>query len=126
MTRSLLALAPLALLAAACGPRYDGVDIKLHSEPPVPVRVSDNEFELPTGIAVAIEVKPLSSNQFDYYQTDQLDLRSDDRGVLRVEPTENPRRFILIGVSPGETCVELEVDYEERGCIPATVLAPPP
>lgn len=125
MNRLLLLLA-LPLLVAACGPRYDGVDIELHSEPPVPVRVSENEFELPVGIAVAIDVKPLSSNQFDYYQSDQLDLRSDDRQILRVEPTENPRRFILIGVSPGETCVELEVDYSDRGCIPATVVAPAP
>lgn len=117
---------PLALLLAACGPRYDGVDITLHSEPPVPVRVSDNEFELPAGIAVAIDVKPLSSNQFDYYESDQLELRSDDRQVLRVEPTENPRRFILIGVAPGDTCVQLEVDYQNHGCIPAAVLAPAP
>ncbi len=123
MTRTLFAL---PLLLAACGPRYDGVEITLHSEPPVPVRVSDNEFELPTGIAVAIDIKPLSSNQFDYYQTDQLDLRSDDRQTLRVEPTENPRRFILIGVAQGDTCVQLEVDYQDRGCIPATVLAPAP
>lgn len=123
MTRKLL---PLALLFAACGPRYDGVEITLHSEPPIPVRVSDAEFELPAGIAVAIDVKPLSSNQFDYYESDQLELRSDDRQILRVEPTENPRRFILIGVAPGDTCVQLEVDYDAHGCIPATVLAPTP
>ena len=94
-------LLPLALLLAACGPRYDGINIELHSEPPVPVHVSDNDFELPAGIAVVIDVKPLSSNQFDYYESDQLDLRSDNRQVLRVEPTENSRRFVLIGVALG-------------------------
>ncbi len=123
MTRPLL---PLALLLAACGPRYDGVDIDLHSEPPVPVRVSDNDFELPAGIAVVIEVKPLSSNQFDYYESDQLDLRSDNRQVLRVEPTGDSRRFVLIGVAPGQTCVQVEVDYRDRACIPAVVTAPEP
>ena len=128
MTHQLLRLLglPLLLLIAACGPRYDGIEIELHTEPPVPVRVSNDEFELPAGIAVAIDVKPLSSNQFDYYNSDQLELRSDDRQVLRVEPTENPRRFVLVGVNPGTTCVQLEVDYEKHGCIPATVLAPAP
>lgn len=117
-----LFLLPLLLLAA-CGPRYDGIELELYSAPPVPVRVHATEIELSVGIAAAIDVRPLSSNQFDYYESDQLDLRSRDRSILRVEPTEHPRRFVLIGVAPGETCVDIEVDYDERGCIPATVLA---
>ena len=114
------------LLLAACGPRYDGIELELYSAPPVPVRVHATEIELSVGIAAAIDVRPLSSNQFDYYDSDQLDLRSQDRAVLRVEPTGNPRRFVLIGVAPGETCVDIEVDHDERGCIPATVLAASP
>ena len=116
----------LPLLLAACGPRYDGIELELYSAPPVPVRVHATEIELSVGIAAAIDVRPLSSNQFDYYESDQLDLRSQDRDILRVEPTESPRRFVLIGVAPGETCVDIEVDYDERGCIPATVLAASP
>ena len=114
------------LLLAACGPRYDGITLELYSAPPVPVRVHAEEIELSAGVAAAVDVKPLSSNQFDYYETDQVDLRSQDRAILRVEPTENPRRFVLIGVAPGETCVDVEVDYEDHGCIPATVLAASP
>jgi hypothetical protein len=30
---------------------------------------------------------------------------------------------VFIGVEPGETCVEIEVDYDEHGCIPARVIA---
>ena len=52
-------------------------------------------------------------------------LRSQDPGVLRVEATEDPRRFVLVAVGPGETCVEVEVVNEAQGCIPATVLAAP-
>ena len=119
-------LIALLLLATACGPRYDGLEIELFSAPPVPVRVDGAEIELSVGVAAAVDVKPLSSNQFDYYETDQLELRSQDRAVLRVEPTEQPRRFVLIGVAPGETCVDIEVDYEDHGCIPATVIAATP
>ena len=118
-------LLPLLLLAA-CGPRYDGLEFKLHTEPPVPVRISGEEIELPVGIAVAVDVTPLSSGRFDYYESDQLDLDPEDRSVLRVEPTGDPRRFIMIGVSPGETCVEVEVDYDRHGCIPARVIEAAP
>ena len=116
----------LPVLLTACGPRYDGITLELYSAPPVPVRVHAEEIELSVGVAAAVDIKPLSSNQFDYYESDQIDLRSQDRDILRVEPTENPRRFVLIGVAPGETCVDIEVDYEDRGCIPAAVLAVSP
>ena len=39
--------------------------------------------------------------------------------------TEDPRRFVLVAISPGETCVEIEVLHEDHGCIPAVVLAAP-
>lgn len=116
-------LIALLLLTAACGPRYEGIELTLHSEPPAPVLLDDQEIEVPVGIAVAVDVKPLSSGRFEYLVTDQLDLRSQDRDVLRVEPTENGRRFVFVGVAAGETCVEIEVDYDEHGCIPARVVA---
>ncbi len=114
----------LTLLAVtACQPHYDGIELTLFSNPPVPVRVSDQEIEMTVGLAIAVDVKPLSSSRFQYYEDDPLELRSQDRGILRVEATEHPRRFVLVAVSPGETCVEIEVVGEDHGCVPATVLA---
>ncbi|HEY0137066.1 MAG TPA: hypothetical protein VGB85_23445 [Nannocystis sp.] len=125
--KRLYSLFMLPLLAlTACGPRYDGVVLELYSAPPVPVRVNGEEIEVAAGVAAAVDVRPLSSNQFDYYESDQLVLTSQDRDILRVEPTEAPRRFVIIGVAPGETCVDIEVDYEDHGCIPATVIAATP
>jgi len=120
-------LLPLFVLlaASACQPRYDGLEVTLYSNPPLPVRVSGLEFELPVGIAAAIDVEPQSSARFNYYSDDPLTLRSQDRGVLRVEATEHPRRFVLVAVSAGTTCVDIEVLHENQGCIPATVLAAP-
>lgn len=114
----------LLLLAAGCGPHYEGIALTLHSEPPVPVRIDDQEIEIPAGIAVAVDVKPLSSGRFEYLVTDPLELRSQDRDVMRVEPTEDSRRFVFVGVAPGDTCIEIEVDYDDHGCIPARVVAP--
>ena len=113
------------LTAVACQPHYDGIELTLSSEPPVPVRISGEEIEMPVGIAVAVEALPQSSSRFNYYEDDPLELRSQDRGILRVELTENPRTFVFIAVSPGETCIEVEVVGDDHGCIPATVLAAP-
>ncbi|MBA3546159.1 MAG: hypothetical protein H0T76_06740 [Nannocystis sp.] len=113
------------LAAAACQPRYDGIELTLTSTPPVPVRISGTEIELPLGVAVAVDVEPQSSSRFNYYEDDPLELRSQDRAILRVEITEDPRIFVLVAVSPGETCVDIEVVGDDHGCIPATVLAKP-
>jgi len=117
----LATLAALPLLATACQPRYDGVDLTLVNNPPVPPYIDDTQIEIPLGIAAVVEVEPLSSTRFNYYTDDPLELRSRDPDVLRVEATENPRQFVLIGVGVGETCVDIEVLHEDRGCIPATV-----
>lgn len=119
-------LALFALLAAtACGPHYDGLELTPFTTPPVPVRIDGTEIEMSVGIAVGVDVKPLSSARFGYYSTDPLSLRSQDRAILRVEATEDPRRFVFVAVSPGTTCVDIEVVHEDQGCIPATVLAAP-
>lgn len=115
----------LLLAATACQPRYDGIELTPFTTPPVPVRIDGEQIEMSVGIAVGVDVKPLSSARFDYYSDDPLALRSQNRDILRVEPTENPRRFVFVAVSPGETCVDIEVVHEDHGCIPATVLAAP-
>lgn len=113
------------LAASACGPHYDGLELTLFTEPPVPVRISSDEVEMPVGIAVAVDAKPLSSARFGYYEDDPFELTSQDPGILRIEHTETGRRFVFIAVSPGETCIDVEVVREDQGCIPATVLAAP-
>lgn len=120
--KRLLPLLPL-LVAGACGPHYDGLELTLFTEPPVPVRINSEQIEMPTGIAVAVDAKPLSSARFGYYEDDPFELRSQDPGILRVEHTETARRFVFIAVSPGTTCIDVEVVREDQGCVPATVLA---
>jgi hypothetical protein len=116
----------LLLLAGGCQPRYDGLDVELYSTPPRPVDVSDRGFEVPAGIAVVIDVAPRSDARIEYYEDDEVELYAEDEDVLRVDPTEKSRRFALIGVKPGETCVWVEVLGEREECIPATVAAATP
>ncbi len=113
------------LLLPACHPMYGHLEIELYSSPPVPVRVSGEEVELPVGVAIAVDVEPKSGNDYEYFKDDEVELDSEDRQILRVDPTENPRRFVLTGVKVGKTCINVEVLGEQGECIPATVQATP-
>jgi hypothetical protein len=121
----LLCILFLLPLPACFNPRYGHLDIELHSAPPVPVHVNSERVELPVGVAIAIDVAPISGNDYEYFKEDEVELDAEDRKVLRVDPTENPRRFVLTGVSVGDTCVTVRVLGEEHECIDASVLPSP-
>lgn len=113
-----------ALLAfAACGddgPRYAGVEFDVNSAPPVPVSLTNNAIDISAGISVKVEVTPLSSED-RYTNRHQLDLRPRNPDVLFVYLTEEPRNFVLVGVRPGESCLEVIINREEQECIPVRV-----
>lgn len=114
----------LALLAlAGCHAMYAGLEIRLYTSTTEPVVVTDQQIELPAGLAVAIEVLPLSGNRREY-DDDALVLRSEREDILLAEPADRQGWFVLVGVAPGETCVAVELDGEREDCIPARVVAP--
>ena len=59
------------------------------------------------------------------YVDEPLDLDSQDGDVLQVVPGSGTYNFVLIGIREGETCIEVEVDFEVQECIPVRVVAPP-
>lgn len=117
-------LACLALcLLAGCQPRYETLEFELLTSPPVPVRVSGAEIELPVGLAVAVRVAPQSGNGPQYTDDDLVVLRSRDRAVALSEPAGADREFVLVGVAEGETCIAVEINHDEADCIPTRVVA---
>ncbi len=121
MTR-LLALALLAL--AGCHPMYAGLEIRLYTSTAEHVVVTDQQIELTAGVAVAIEVLPISGNRREYDDDDLLDLRSEREDIVLAGPSERQGWFVLVGIAPGETCVAVVIDSEREDCIPARVTAP--
>lgn len=119
MNRLVLALSLLAV--PACAPEYDHVNVELYSSPPVPVSISGTHIDLPVGLAIVVEIEPISRGRIEYVNSDEVVLDAEDREILRADPTEHPRRFVLVGVAPGETCVVVEVLGDREDCIPATV-----
>jgi hypothetical protein len=121
MTR-LVPLLGLAALLGACGPRYETIRFELKSQPPLPVRLDADLIEIPAGIAVAVHATLESSARLEYVPEDPLALKSRDPAVLRAEATPGAHNFVLIGVAVGETCLAVEVEYEEEECIPVRVI----
>lgn len=124
VTRFLTVLIAAAALPA-CSPEYDHVELELYSSPPIPVWVSGTDIEIPAGLAVAVEVEPIARSRIEYVPDDEVELESEDRAILRVDATENSRRFVFVGVEPGETCVVVTVLGDREDCIPARVTATP-
>lgn len=123
MTRALL-LFTAACALSACGPRYKAIELTVRNTPPIPTRISDDEIELPLGIAVSVHAEVYSSTSLEYTDKNRVELKSRDRAILDVEPTSGERNFVLVAAGVGETCLAVEVDFDEEDCIPVTVTAP--
>ncbi len=120
-----LAFAILTLgLATACSPRYDHTTLTLGSPAPVPVQLSPAQIQLPAGIAALVVAEPQSSNANLYDEYYEVELRSQDPGVLDVYPGPQEREFVLVGLREGTTCVEVVIQRDVAECIAATVRAP--
>lgn len=118
-----LALAAMLLSLGACQPQYAGLSIEPVSTPPTTVTVRPHLIELPVGVAVVIAVRPRSSSSEFYSSSTRVDLVSLDRSVFNTQRREDPREFVLVGVAPGETCVEVRIDGAPEECIDVVVRA---
>ncbi|MEM6989950.1 MAG: hypothetical protein AAF721_05620 [Myxococcota bacterium] len=119
------ALAALAFSAlAGCAPSYGSIDFDAVSTPPVSVTVRSFLIDMPAGIAVVVRVKPISDNANDYDASYNVDLFSQDRDVLTVHRRNSRREFVLVGVNPGETCLEVEIDGRPEECIDVEITEP--
>ena len=108
------------LLVAGCGPSYERLDIDLLTDPPRKVSVDDG-IQVSLGVVAIVRVRPISSSSsYDSDEVVRLDSRNDS--ILTVEASTEHRTFALIGMSEGETCVEVSVDGDFGECIPARVV----
>jgi hypothetical protein len=103
-------VASLCLALASCEPRYDHLGLDLESSPPVAISVASNHIEITSGVAVVVRVEPISGNAADYDDSADVELATEDPGVLDVVPGQTPREFALVGVWPGETRLIVTVD----------------
>lgn len=126
--RSAVAVAMMALAGSAlvgCVPDFDHVELELVTLPPVPVSVGQRNVDMPVGIAVGVIATPFDTTGEKMDDDVVLDLVSDNETVIGVESSVDDRSFVLFGVGPGTTSIEVEIDHLKRAEIPVTVKLQP-
>ncbi|MBL4687473.1 MAG: hypothetical protein JKY37_22950 [Nannocystaceae bacterium] len=117
-------LAVACLSATACQPSYQAIEFNTISSPPVNVTIRDFLIEMPAGVGAAVRVSPISANNNEYDSGQRIDLRSQDRDVLTVYRRKSRREFVLVGVNPGTTCLEVVIDGRGEECIDVEISEP--
>ena len=116
--RRVVTLGMLGLVLAACGPDYDGLSITLVGGDAEDI---DRDGMVVTeGRAAVIEVEPRSRRK-DFDATDELTLESADESVAQVDPGVRVDTWMVRGVAPGETDVEVRIDGALEDRITITV-----
>jgi len=122
-TIPLLTIILVGLVASACKPHYDGLEIRYLDG----IGVFDTAgLEVVEGQARALEVEPISDNPHeDYENFDLVELVSLSPTVLTVAPSTDVDRFVLIGVAAGTTAVEVRINDDKVDILDARVVAQP-
>lgn len=121
---TLVAMLGLVAGASACAPDYDGFDCRMINETPSGAFCSDQMIEVARGEALVVRVRPHSDNRNDY-EDPSVELRSSDPQLLDVRPGVGDD-FTLIGLTLGETSVELWIDGELMDEVSARIVAAEP
>ena len=111
----------LALMACSRDEDYAGLSFDVQSSPPIPVSIESDRIKLVAGIAVKVEVEPLSDGD-SYSSQDLVALRADDSDIFDVYAAESTREFVLVGLREGETCLSVRINRHEEECIEVRVL----
>lgn len=112
----------LLAVATACQPDYGSLEVELGTTPPAAASIHSTDFQLQIGTAVLINVKPVSANRNDYIETDSVEMTSQDRTIMDVEPGPEAWSFVLIGAGLGETCIDVVINGAVEDCIEARVV----
>ncbi len=122
-TRRLL-LPALGLIGLGCQPAYDTISLSVESNPPATVTVRGGRVELPAGLAVVVHADLRSQTREDYPGDGELELFSSDASVFEVYPRPSDQQFVIIGIEPGEACMDVVVDGNLEDCVEVTVTVP--
>lgn len=114
----------LSMMLCGCAPDFSHVDLEPLSTPPVPVSVRGSRIEMPAGVAVVVRAELHSETSRPYDDHYSLDLLSQDRVIFTTYPRAERDEFVLVGVNPGETCMDVVIEGDVEGCVPVTITQP--
>ena len=120
-----LLLGTLAVVGLGCQPSYDTISLTTESNPPAAVTVRGNRIEMPAGTAIVLQADLRSGTREDYAGKGELELFSSDKAVFKVYPRPSDEEFVIVGIAPGEACMDVVVDGRLEDCVEVTVTAAP-
>ena len=107
-----------ALLVACGGERSVHIAVTTSIEPSI--RVGSERIEIPAGLAVGVRAQAVED---EIIQSElDVDLVAVNAGFVGIEPALEHNEWVIYGVSAGRTDVELFVEGDLVGDIPAIVV----
>jgi hypothetical protein len=119
MNRTIVGAALLALLCFASGCGFD-LGFQLNTQPPITTVVTSKSIKISEGIAVGVTI--LDGDE-PIEQGTLITFAPADTKIIDVAPTETPDRFVVVGMMPGKTTVNVFVDGDVENTIAAEVIA---
>jgi hypothetical protein len=117
---SVMVIAALGALATGCGPDFERIDFANRTTPPVTTVIAYEGIEFKVGIAVATIATAVADGE-DMDEETVIGLEPVNSDVIGVDPTIEANSFVIYGVGPGTTTINVEIDGELEGEIPVTV-----
>lgn len=118
-------MAALTFAGFGCQPSYDTISLSTESTPPAPVVVRGNRVELPAGVAIVVSADLQSETREDFPGNGELELFSSDKAVFEVYPRPRDEEFVIVGIAPGQACIDVVVDGRLEDCVEVSVTVPP-
>ncbi|MEM7155863.1 MAG: hypothetical protein AAF799_23635 [Myxococcota bacterium] len=128
MRRSLfgmLALCGLVSSLSACAPRYEGFRCEVLNETPTQNLCTDQRIEIARGEAMVVRLSPQSDSRTEFEESVEVELRPTDPLLVDVRPGLSDDQTI-IGLTVGETTMEVWVDGELESEVTTRILESEP
>jgi len=114
-------LMPLALLSVAGCADDEWVEFRILTETPAETVLQPDLVQVPEGWAIGVEAIPIESHT--RLEQIQVLFVPDTAGVIGIDRGLEMNHFVIYGVGPGSSTVDIYFDDEIIGDIPARVTA---
>ena len=123
----ILALAAIGLMAVGCAEtapaaEFGNLQLTANNTPPGQISLQADRITLAEGAALSVTAEVESRTSEPYSVSTELDLRTSDSTVFQVYPSGGVS-FVLVGISEGESCLEVVVDGSVESCVDVVIQA---
>lgn len=99
---------------SGCDSADEELSIELVSSPPekAAVEVAYPRIRLPAGVTLAVEFRRQGGRGRDFASDAEFEVYSEEPKVARPYRTQSNRRFLIVGLKPGEAIFQIRLDEE--------------